>query len=136
MIDIALYAVEENTAHVVQRFFHPPPQKARPVRRDQLAADSIRMVAEIDQNNAVRALSVEAENIDALVHLTDRLDDIGVVDAGVCLNAAVLHPKAANEGNVRRTADSIAHARGTQIVQRIARRVRRTVQDKIEIFPL
>ena len=94
------------------------------------------MVAEIDQNNAVRALSVEAENIDALVHLTDRLDDIGVVDARVCLNAAVLHPKAANEGNVRRTADGIAHVCGLQIVQCIARRVCRAMQDKIEIFPL
>ena len=136
VVDIALCAVEENAAHVIQRFFQSPAQEARPVRRDQLTANGVGVVAEIDQHKAVGSLTVEAQHVDALVHFANGRNNIRVVDAGIGFNAAVFHPETADKGNVRREADTVAHSSRFAVGQRIARGVCRTAQDEFIIFTL
>ena len=75
------------------------------------------MVAEVDEHQSVAAFPVKANHIDPGIHFANGSHDVGVVDAGIGLDRAVLHAEATDKGDVGGITDAIAHLGGLQVCQ-------------------
>ena len=136
MVHIALSAVEEDALGAGDGLFQISAGEAGPVGGDLAATNSIRMVAEVHQNQCVRTLAVEPDNIDPLVHIADRTNDVGIVNTGVGLDTSVLHAIAADESNVGSLTDAEAHAGGLQVSKCHLDSIRGLVDQGLLVFEL
>ena len=71
MVYISLRTVEKNTPGVIKCFFHSSTQKARPICRNQITTNRIRMVTEINQDKRVTAFLVKSQNINSLIYFSN-----------------------------------------------------------------
>ena len=117
MVDVALRAVEEDAAGIVNSFLQRAAEEARPVRGNGASAHGIRMNADAGQNHSRAALPVKADNAHAVVHAADGAVNIRVVHTGIGADGAVLHAEPADEGNTWRAAYGPAHTGGLQVLQ-------------------
>jgi len=111
MVHIALGTVEENAFGIIQCFFNSIPQKTGPVRGDLAASHHIGMVAEVHQHQGVFC-TVKAQHIHPFIHITDGVENVGIVHTGVGAYRTVLHAEATDEGDIGSLTDAITHIGG------------------------
>ena len=117
VVYIALGAVEEDALGVVQYLLHGLAGEAGPVSGNLAAAHHIGVVAEVNKGKALTVFPVKTQHIHPLVHITDGVQDIGIVNTGIGADGAVLHTETADKSNIGCVTDAVAHLGRLQIVQ-------------------
>ena len=117
MVHVALAAVEQHAAGVVDGLLQDAAGEGRPVAGDAAAAHGVGVDADIRQHDGLAALAVKAQHANALVHIADGCQHIRVVDAGVGAGGAILHAEAADEGDAGGLTHAPAHLGGLEVIQ-------------------
>ena len=117
VVNVALRAVEDDAVDVIKHLLDCFTNKSGPVCRYLAAADGVGVICKIYERDAVSALAVKSDNVYAVINLSDGMENVGVIYAGVSAYCAVLHSITANESDIFSFSNSVAHFSGLEVLE-------------------